>query len=302
MRRHHPRARTVVTAFAVLVVAAGTPRTGTNAQTPARPVVKDDARAKIFEEMRQTAGAFKAISIDGDTRTPMPFVREPLHRWTDPTRDKDDGTLWAWRSSGRPIAIVAIEWHSIKPESWSFEFVSLSTGPVEASDSQIRWTPRKAGVSFREIPNAPPPAAGEAERLRQMRELLKRFSATEFWDVTHQDYVLRPLPHPIDRYADPASGLVDGAIFIFANGTNPEALVLIEARREANGATRWSYAAATLTTAAPTLRLDKKDVWTTPNKYGWLSNETYFFLETARNLNAPPPATKESRKTDDKSQ
>ncbi len=290
MRRHHPRrARTLVATFAILVIAAGTPRTATNAQTPARPVVKDDARTKIFEEMRQTAGAFKAVSIDGDTRTPIPFVREPLHRWTDPTRDKDDGALWAWRSSGRPIAIVAIEWHSIKPESWSFEFVSLSDGPVEASDEGLRWTPRKAGVSFREIPDAPAPAAREPERMRQMKELLKRFSATEYWDVTRQDYVLRPLPHPIDRYADQDSGLVDGAIFIFANGTNPEVLVLIEARREASGATKWSYAAAPLTTAAPTLRLDKKDVWTTPNKYGWLSNETYFFLESARTSLAAPP-------------
>ena len=119
---------------------------------------------------------------------------------------------------------------------------------------------------------------------------LKRFSASEFWNVTRRNYALRLLPHPIDRYSDAASGLVDGAIFIFAKGTNPEALVIIEARRGASGATSWSYAAETLTTAAPTLKLDRKDVWTSPKKYGYLSNETYFFLERARQPNANAPA------------
>jgi len=187
---------------------------------------------------------------------------------------------------------MTIEFHAIKPETWSFEFVSLSTGPVEAVDDRLRWTPRKAGVVFRDVPDAPVPATGEAERLRQMKDLLKRFSADEFWNVTAQAYTLRLLSHPIDRYADPASGLVDGAIFIYANGTNPEVLLLIEARRGAGGATSWSYAAAPLTTAAPTLRLDRKDVWTSPNKYGYLSNESYFFLERARNPNAPSPVAK----------
>jgi hypothetical protein len=284
----------MLTALSALIVAVGACRNGVNAQVPASPVAKEDLRAKIFEEMRQTASAFKAVSIEGETRTPVALVREPLHRWTDPTRETSDGSLWAWRTSGRPIAVMTIEFHSIKPETWSLEFISLSTGRVEASDDRTRWTPGKAGVSFHEIPDAPAPAVGEAERSRQMKDLLKRFSATEFWNVTREDYALRLLPHPIDRYADADSGLVDGAMFIFANGTNPEVVLVIEARRGTNGATRWSYAAAPLTTAAPTLRLDRKDVWTSPNKYGYLSRESYFFLERARNPHASSPPAKPS--------
>jgi hypothetical protein len=300
MNRRPARPRELLTRFAALVVATATLPDPVHAQDPAPPAAKDAVRAKIFEEMRQTASAFKVVRKNDQNRTPVAFVREPLHRWTDPTRDKDDGVLWAWRSSGRPIAVLAIEWHSIKPETWSFELVSLADEPLEASSrrpsgGQLRWAPREAGLSFREIPSAPVPAASEAERLRQMRELLKRFSATEFWDVTGIDYTLRHLPHPIDRYADVDSGLVDGAIFIFANGTNPEVLLLIEARRGSSGATSWSYAAAPLTTAAPTLKLDKKGIWTSPNKYGYLWNESYFFLETARNSSAPPSAAKPAR-------
>ncbi len=279
-------------AFVALFLALGAFAQWVSAQDTARTAAKEDARAKRLEEMRQTAGAFKAASIEGGTRTPVALVREPLHRWTDPTRETSDGSLWAWRSSGRPIAVMTIEFHAIKPETWSFELVSLSTGLVEAVDHQLRWTPRNAGVVFREVPDAPAPAAGETERLRQMVDFLKRFSADEFWDVTAQAYTLRLLPHPIDRYADPASGLVDGAIFIYANGTNPEVLLLIEARRHGEGPTSWSYAAAPLTTAAPTLRLDRKDVWTSPNKYGYLSHESYFFLETARKPTVPSRVAK----------
>jgi hypothetical protein len=292
MKRHQARARKPLTALALSILAVAMSHQVASAQAPKSPSARDDTRAKVFEDMRQTANSFKAVSVEGDTRIPVPLVREPLHRWNDPTGDISDGSLWAWRSSGRPIALMTIEWHSIQPETWSFEFISLSTGLVEASDRRLRWTPRQAGLKFREIPDAPPPASGEAERLRQMKELLKRFSAHEYWNVTRQDYALRLLPRPIDRYADEESGLIDGAIYVFAKGTNPEALVLIEARRKKGGAMSWWYAAATLTTAAPTLRLDRKDVWTSPNKYGYLSNETYFFLETARNMSSTSPSAK----------
>jgi hypothetical protein len=68
------------------------------------------------------------------------------------------------------------------------------------------------GLAFREIPDAPAPANTEAERLRQMRNRLKWFSAREFYDITAQAYAFRLLSHPIDRFADAASDLVDGAI------------------------------------------------------------------------------------------
>jgi hypothetical protein len=151
----------------------------------------------------------------------------------------------------------------------------------------VHWAPKAAGVEFREIPGAPAPAAGAAEQLRQMRDLANRFTAREFWHVTAQHYPLRLLPHPIDRYSDAKSGLIDGAIFIFANATNPEVLLLIEARRRGEGPPTWSYAAETLTTAAPTLMLDRKEVWSSGSKFGFLSDEAYFFGEWERNRSVP---------------
>ncbi len=287
MKLHSICARALMSTLVALLVPASVPGRRASAQAPATPAVKKDDGAKRIEEMRRTVKAFQTVAIEGEKRIPVPLEREPLHHWTDPTRGTADGALWVWRTSGRPVAAITIELNLEKLSQWSFEFISLSTGLVESSDDRLRWTPQKPGVVFQEVPGAPTPAAGEAARLRQIHDLAKRFSATEFWDVTSQHYPLRMLPHPIDRYHDAASGLIDGAIFIFANGTNPEALLLIEASRRGNGPPKWSYAAAPLTTASPTLKLDRKDVWTSPNKYGYLFEETYFFVVRPRDQAVP---------------
>jgi hypothetical protein len=272
-RRPLPRR---IVALALVLATTSQPA---SAQEPTRPAPREDDRASRLDEMRQIASAFQAVSIRAQKRARLEMARDPLHRWSDPTREFSDATLWAWRSAGRPEAVMTIEFY---PDKTSLEFVSLSTSLVEAQDGRLHWAPQKPGLDFKPVPAAPVPAAGAAERLRQTRDLVKRFSASEFWDVTSQSYQLRALAHPIDRYADQGSGILDGAIFVYANGTNPEVLLVLEARQDGNGPPVWFYAAAPLTTAAPTLKLDRHDVWTSPNKYGYLSHETYFFVEKPR--------------------
>ena len=55
--------------------------------------------------------------------------------------------------------------------------------------------------------------------------------------------ILRLLPAPIHRYASEKRGFTDGAIFAFARGTDPEAFLLIEARKGADGP-EWQFAFA----------------------------------------------------------
>ena len=233
MSQYPRRGIVFVSVFATLIIitacVTAVRRASGQESLPSQP--RADHRAERLEEMKQIAGSFKVVAIDEHgQQTPASLSAEPLHRWTDPTREFDGGALWVWRASGRPVAVIGIELYA----RWSLEFVSVSTGLVKADDGHVCWTPRKGGVEFREIPEAPAPAADAAERLRQMRDLAKRFSAREHWvnrDGNGQHYALRLLPHPIDRYADPGSGVVDGALFVYAYGTNPESLLLIEARR-----------------------------------------------------------------------
>ena len=226
--------------------------------------------------------------------------REPLYRWNDPTREFSDGTLWFWKTSGRPVAVVATELYPQNPAFgtvWALEFTSLSTGPIKVdggehfdrnyadmypprADGSLRWSPVKSGVEFRGISDAPVPAHTEAERTRQMRDLLKRFSA-RILQVTRLR--LRLIPHPIDRYADVASGLVDGGVFLYANGTNPEVLLMLEARNGRAGSSGWSYAAAPLARAKVSLVLGRQVVWTHTVKEVQSPQDTYFLARRPRN-------------------
>jgi hypothetical protein len=274
MRSTWNGARSLLTAITLCFAAHAVTGRWATAQDSAVPTEKTDNRAKRLEQMRRLARAFKVVAIEGNNLTPLQLAIEPLHRWTDPTRQNTDGILWVWKASGRPLAVLPVE---PQPTMWSFEFVSLSTARVTADNGSVRWEPVSAGVEFHEVPDASTPADGSAERLRQMRAIAKRFAAREFWHVTGLHYSLRLLPQPIDRYSDATDGVVDGALFIFANTTNPEIMLMIEARRNKSGAATWSYAAAPLTTAAPVLMLDRKEVWKSGAKFGYLSTEPYFF-------------------------
>jgi hypothetical protein len=236
------------------------------AQEPVARSAEAEKRADRRQEMKALVRSFKVVAIDTEGKeTPAAASDEPRHSWTDPTRDFHGGALWVWRASGRPVAVLGLELY----ESWSLEFAAVSPGRIKAENPDVRWTPRPGGITFHEIIDAPKPAASEAERLRQIRDLIKEFTAREHWlnpEGHGPHYALRLLTHPIDRYSDSSSGIVDGAIFVFANGTNPESLVMIEAQRHGDDPPKWSFAAVPFSHAEVTLKLGTRDVWTAPSK------------------------------------
>jgi hypothetical protein len=64
-----------------------------------------------------------------------------------------------------------------------------------------------------------------------------------------------------------------------STGTNPDLLLLIEARPDGDGKLRWEYAHARMTSNSVRVRLDDTEVWaeeSTPS--GAFENWIYFFL------------------------
>lgn len=255
-------------------------------------------------EMKRIAESFTAHRRDDGKAQRVDLRGEPLLRWNDRTREFSDASLWAWGGPGRPAALLALELYppsGSAPDSapwWGFELISLSAGPLEVKGGSanvrdaakadlvpagdIEWTPLKPGVTFQDIPDAPLPAATPAVRAAQMGDLVKRFSMKE---NTGQEVVpLRLMPHPIDRYADPAAKLVDGSIFAFANGTNPEVIILIEAQGPSPEKAQWRFAIARVTAAAYEVKLDRRDVWSESFPGGSQSNvnSTYYSLRLPR--------------------
>lgn len=72
---------------------------------------------------------------------------------------------------------------------------------------------------------------------------------------------LRLLPRPLFRYeADEAEGIVDGGLFAFVQGTDPQSLLVIEARTD-RGTASWHFAFARLASGAVAGRLDDREVF-----------------------------------------
>src|SRR6185312_10054484 len=99
-------------------------------------------------------------------------------------------------------------------------------------------------------PRSQAPEATPQLRLRQLREIARRFTSNE--EIKNEKFELRLLSTPVDRYTPSMSDRADGAIFFFTLGTNPEVVLLIES--DGKG---WSYAAGRMTGAqAVALSLD----------------------------------------------
>jgi len=175
--------------------------------------------------------------------------------------DEEDAALFLWVRRGRPEAAAQF---FVRKANWMHEFQSLSAQPFEARwDGQVVWSPGAPGVRFRALPGVPPPAVAAAERSRQLRAISGTFGGSvEFRYAGQSRYELRLLPRPLYRYgAGEAADPVDGALWAFVQGTNPEILLLIEARRDGGPAAEWRYALAPMTSYAAEVMRDGQSVW-----------------------------------------
>ena len=133
---------------------------------------------------------------------------------------------------------------------------------------RVIWSPTVAGVEFKDVPKAPKPAKTPAERLRQMKAIAEGFKATMTgWSADNSDQeALRLLPRPLHRYdltnvKDPEPKLLDGALFAFVQGTDPEVVMAIEAVGTAEDAV-WQYACVRATSGGLEVKLGDEVVWT----------------------------------------
>lgn len=209
-------------------------------------------------------------------------MADPIYIYTDPARDFPYGAVWAWGRAGRPIALLSIaaEQKSAMEPLWLCELTSTAPGLVSVGvPGGLRWNASKAGLVLRSLPKQQVPAADAAGRLRQMKELARRIKAFEIYmsrrATVPERFDLRLLPQPVHRYSDPSAGLIDGGLFLFAYGGNPEIVLAIEARRSAGSDPAWSYGFARMAAAELHASLDGVEVWTQPKFTMQSDPETY---------------------------
>lgn len=199
--------------------------------------------------MKKSVTVYEVVPQARGGRQPKPFTvqSEPLLRWNNPVSSSPDGALFLWLDETQRPAIAAQAFIAGGTKDlWLHEFQSLSVEPFTMQrDSAVVWSPAKGGVTMKPLIEAPVPATSKPLRMSQMRELAKRFEASDDFQGGSR-WELRLLTTPLHRYGGEDQPVADGALFAFAHGTDPEVLLLLEARRH-NGALEWQYGLAPMT-------------------------------------------------------
>jgi hypothetical protein len=230
---------------------------------PASDEVAAASRKRLaFMEATVAGLVAKSDQITDASRLKIPAV--PLLRYSDPTRGLTeenvliDATVWRLGDSGRPTGLVTLEIYRSTAEmgvlAYEFSsFVDSRFSLARKSGAAVVWEATGSALTVRPLAGGPTPAATPAARLGQLRQLARRFQVRE---TLKADVIeCRLLTAPLDRYHAAANGIDDGALFAFANGTNPEVVVALE-----SGPKGWVYGLARLSAAQTAVELDGREV------------------------------------------
>lgn len=225
----------------------------------------DSASAEADEAAELALAEVERWNLRLDRATePLALIKKPVLRWTNPHVGRVYGSVFLWTADGRPQVVASVfKWYSPRDDHY-FEAKSLAGDRLNASRGGLsKWRSRAADLEWSVLSDAAAPRESRRERLQQMRQLARDFSG-ELIDRRNGDdgrrVQLRLLTQPIYRYEGVKPPTVDGALFAFVQGTDPEILLLLEAR--AHGARRqWHYAVARLNTDTLTVRHDAREVW-----------------------------------------
>jgi hypothetical protein len=224
--------------------------------------------APVFQQ-HASEYAITVVAPNG-VQTAATMVPEPLLRWWQPVRGGDDGALYLWVVNGRPIAVqtfFTFRWKDNRMRALIHEHHSLAQEPLEATwHGRSTWRTPERGITFHPLDGAPAPASSAAARLRQMQALVRDFSAKTVDDKA-STWTLRPLAKPLYRYEEKGPKVVDGALFAFAQGTDPEAFLLLEARVDGRDM-RWHYAVTRFTDLQITISHGGREVYSGPRTIG----------------------------------
>ena len=236
---------------------------------PAAPVTESEEAKRSREELQVSLEQVAPMRLrHTGTEAEIERVEHPVLRYSAPLWGGHHGTLWVWGKRGRPVAVLEMSLVQ-KDGLWYRSFHSTTDAPLKLDlPNGKSWTPKSSNVNFQPLPNAAPPAETPAARLRQMKAFAQKFSAHQLWTWREGDgsrHELRMLTTPVHRYEDREQQLIDGALFIIAQGTNPEATLFLEAIQPANGAKpTWQFGIGRSSFAEHIVNYEDKEVYHDP--------------------------------------
>jgi hypothetical protein len=252
---------------ACLTVAALLVEPATPADPPKAPDEKKDADEEHRRAAQKVVDEIEVEVLVGDKWSKVKRIEKPLLYYGDPTRANDRGSVWGWGEKGRPVALVELYQNVNNRTKWVYAICNTSGGKLRASrGGNPWWRENESASELKELPGAPAPAADAPQRQRQLKQLAGKFAGHEFWDPNNSRFELRRLDRPLHSYRDEDAGLLDGALYTLANGTNPEIMLFVEARTNPKDGAKsaWRFAVGRLAHAELHLAFDGKEVFEAP--------------------------------------
>lgn len=208
------------------------------ADTPVDSIRESETMKRSREELQVCLDHVAPMKLQhAETGTVIERVPNPVLRFGAPMFGNHHGALWVWGQRGRPMAVLEM-CQQMQDGFWHHGCHCTTDAPIKLTlpAGQV-WTPKSNSLTFKPLPGAPVPAETPAARMRQMKAFVQKVSAHELWTWPTGDgsrHELRMLPTPVHRYDDAEQQLIDGALFIIAQGTNPEATLFLEAVQRVN--------------------------------------------------------------------
>lgn len=230
----------------------------------ADPVSQDAELVKAWLKVSQKHADDYVIHPTGDAKAAFTMLPQAVFRHSQPVRGDDIGAVYLWVDADKRPAVIGTTFaFTFQGETRvvAHEFHSLADGPLTATwRGRQPWTPKEPGLQFRPVPKSPAVAADPKVRQRQAREIARRFSANTI-DHDERRWELRLITKPIHEFDVPEPKQIPcGSLFFFCQGTDPELILSIEARKLDNQF-QWHYAAASFTDYVLKLQLDDQEVW-----------------------------------------
>lgn len=195
-----------------------------------------------------------------------------LLNWKNEIRfGQTNGSLYVWLRDSRVAVVGTIFSHADRnrPTSRIIARSMLRLCEEEVvgeADKKAFWTPSKTGMlRGQKLAEIKVPESSAA-RLTQMRKIADRFSAliVERDGTERQLRLLRTPIYRQDQTPDPPSAnpaTIDGGLFaLVTEGTDPEALLLIEAIQTAEE-NHWEYSIGRFTVVSVRVSLDGEEIW-----------------------------------------
>lgn len=224
----------------------------------------DDAQQVAAQQLEFMMNSVRNLRIvpDSDPKRAWQFHDKPVLRWSNPVGGAPDGIVVLWTDGVRPTVVATV--FQNKGGNWVQEYHSLASGPFVVRDGDaVLWEAREEADEFEPVGQVLTPADSRGKRLSQMRDIAREFSAFDDFTTGGQTtrHELRLLSNPIYRYPDADKKVIDGAVFAFVLGTDPELMLALEARETGDGSRIWLSRFEAMTYWPVEVKRDGRSIW-----------------------------------------